>query len=145
MLPSFASDIYGSSELGVNEIANEPKEDGGSPVGAVGGALCVLLFVAAAALLLLHRRRAKRRSDEASTEEARSATGIDRDRDLEAVAMSADEEERMYGGRRRSSESVQSISSARRSARGSSRSLSPDIAEAPAPIPASPGRIKILI
>ena len=53
--------------------------------------------------------------------------------------MSADEEERMYGGRRRSSESVQSISSARRSARGSSRSLSPDVAEAPAPIPASPG------
>ncbi len=62
-------------------------------------------------------------------------------------AMSADEEERMCGGRRRSSES---ISSARRSTRGSSWSLSPDVAEAPAPIPASPGvwtvgRIKILI
>ena len=65
----------GSSE---NVSAKEPEEDGGSPVGAVVGALCVLLFVAAAALLLVRRRRAKRRSDGASTEEARSATGIDR-------------------------------------------------------------------
>ncbi len=49
-------------------------------------------------LLLVRRRRTKRQSDGASTEEARSATGIDRnlDRDFKAVAMSADKEERMY-------------------------------------------------